>query len=132
MDKNSLEMLYKWIVIKKDESSDSNKIFIEEEKLLDRYNIKTRVSKIESGGYELLVPLKWEEISRGLINGSIKSIYDKASDHYHVFDEDLTYKNKGLYEKPYTISKNNMKTRRYMYLGFVILALLMFLKFVEF
>ncbi|GAU78799.1 hypothetical protein [Fusibacter sp. 3D3] len=127
-----MERLYKWALIDTRVTYKDEGDYIDSELRLNRYGIRTRVQINEAGALELWVPLKDAEVARAVIAGEVKEIIDVQKELYHVFDEQLTYKNKNLYKVKYGIKARFLAARRYSWIGFMILILLLLFKFIKF
>ncbi|OJV62346.1 MAG: hypothetical protein BGO41_05995 [Clostridiales bacterium 38-18] len=126
-----MEHLYKWqeLDIRKDAASES--FFLDFEKDMAENGIRTRIEPISDGGYRLLVPLKDFEVAKAYYTGEVKTVISTHESLYHVFDNDLSFKNKKLYDNPYKgIGKFN-RFRSYFYIAFVLVVMLIILKFVK-
>ncbi len=127
-----MERLYKWIVIRSTEVYEDEKYYIDYELRLNHYGIRTRVKVSEDGKLELWVPLKDSEIAEAVISKEVKEIIDETPEFYHVFDEQLNYRNKKLYENKYAIKIHFLSAKRYSWIGILVLILLLLFKFVKF
>lgn len=127
-----MERLYKWEVIEIRTVFTDECDYIDSELRLNHYGIRTRVKINEAGSLELWVPMKDAEISRAVITNEVNEIIDVQKEFYHVFDEQLSYKNKNLYKNKYGIRVHFLAARRYSWIGFMILILLLLFKFIRF
>ena len=130
-DKNSLELLYQWKVLAENEQTTDDGCFFEIEKALYEIGIRTRVEKRVDGygdGYLLLVPLKDFDVAYALYSGEVKRVITVPRETYHVFEEDLSYKNKNLYRDRYANLMCKRNSKRYLYLGIAIAIMLFLLK----
>lgn len=122
-----IDFLYKWECVLEDPSAKQESVFFEWEKKLNHYNIKTRIEAIEEGGgYRLLVPLRDHEVARDLVEHKVRTIITSHTD-YHVFHDDLSYRNKKLYEKRHEIPYRSVVIRNMILM--LILLLIIFLIF---
>ncbi|MDH8678522.1 hypothetical protein QE109_10215 [Fusibacter bizertensis] len=128
----SFELLYKWKIVDCDKTATVDTIFIEFEKRMAEHGIRTKVEKCSDGfGFELSVPLKDYDVAYGIYSGEVHSIIDKPGEIYHVFEDDLTFKNSALYDDPYKgIFKYN-RLRNYLFIALVLVIMLFIFKFVK-
>lgn len=126
------ERLYMWKVVASDKSAEVDTVFIEFEKTMAEHGIRTRVEKCDDGiGYDLSVPLKDYDVAYGIYSGEVHGIIDKPGEVYHVFEDDLTFKNVSLYNKPYQgIFKYN-RLKNFLFIGLVLIIMLIIFKFVK-
>ncbi len=127
-----MERLYKWEVVEtrtvfKDECD-----YIESELRLNHYGIRTRVKISQEGCLELWVPMKDVEVAKAVLSKEVKEIVDEQKEFYHVFDEQLGYKRKRQHSKKYGIKSHFLEAKRYAWMGFMILILLLLFKFFRF
>lgn len=129
----AFEHLYEWVVVDTNDNATDISCYLELEKRLMQYGIRTRVLPNDQGrGYCLWVPMKDYEVSHALIIGSVKVIIDKPREIYHVFEDNLTFKNEKMYKNPYqNIFKFN-KFRSYLIMGFGIVMVIIVFLFVKF
>ncbi|MBF4694587.1 hypothetical protein [Fusibacter ferrireducens] len=127
-----MERLYKWEIIETRTTYKDEYDYIDSELRLNHYGIRTRVKKNEAGSLELWVPAKDAEIARAVITKEVKEIIDVPKSFYHVFDEQMGYKNKNLYKNKYSVKMHFLAARRYSWIGFLILVLLLLFRFVRF
>ncbi len=126
------ERLYKWKFLASDKSTNDEFVFIEFEKRMAEHGIRTKVEKCSDGiGFDLSVPLKDYEVAHDLYFGEVHGIIDKPGELYHVFEDDLTFKNTTLYEDPYKGNFKHNKWRNYLYIAFVLVVMLFMFKFVK-
>jgi len=126
-----MEHLYKWqeLDVRKDATSET--YFLEFEKDMAENGIRTRVEPISGGGYRLLVPLKDYEVANAYYTGEVKAIISTHESLYHVFEDDLSFRNKKLYDNPYKGMFKFNRFRSYLYIAFVLVVMLIILKFVK-
>lgn len=134
-EKSNLQFLYQWKILAEDKQAKDDACFFETEKVLYEIGIRTRVEKRvdEDGkgdgeGYLLLVPLKDFEVAYALYSGEVKRVITEPKETYHVFEDDLSYKNKNLYRNRYENLVCKRNSRRYLYLGIAIAIMLFLLK----
>lgn len=127
-----MEKLYKWVMIRAVENYKDERYFIDQELRLNHYGIRTKVKIGENNSLELWVPYKDAEIAEAVITKEVKEIIDEKPDFYHVFDEQLKFKNKKLYENKYAIKLHFLSAKRYSWIGILVLILLLLFKFIKF
>lgn len=133
MGKSGLEHLYVWKMIDEKKGEYEESCYMDEELKLMHYGIRTKVVSIEdAGGYSLWVPLKDFEVAYDLLHGYVKEVIDIPKETYHVFEMDLSYRNKALYEDKYKVNQKYIRSRNYFLLGLILLAVFTLLKFVKF
>lgn len=133
MSEENYEKLYKWKKLTTDGDATDDTCFIETEKNLAEHGIRTRVLPNERGtGYTLWVPLKDHEIADGLFTGEVKAVIDSPKELYHIFDTDLTFKNKVLYENKYKNLFGKNRFRTYIFTGILLVIMFLLAKFVKF
>ena len=127
-----MERLYKWEVVETRTVFKDEYDYIELELKLNHYGIRTRVKINQEGHLELWVPMKDAEIARAVLSKEVKEIIDEQKEFYHVFDEQLGYKNKRQHLKKYGIKPHFLEAKRYAWIGLMILILLLLFKFFRF
>lgn len=133
MDEERYEKLYKWQALTTDNDAMEDTCFLEFEKNMAEHGIRTRVLPNTHGsGYTLFVPLKDYEIAHGFFIGAVKAVIDTHKELYHVFDKDLSFKNKALYEQKYKYMFGKNQFRTYIFTGLLVFVLLLLAKFVKF
>ena len=127
-----LERLYKWRKLTEDPSATSEAHFFEIEKRLLLVNIRTRVSRREEGaGYALWVPKKDYEYAKALFEGEVKEIVTHTQEIYHVFNEDLTFKNEVLYKNKFAGLVKNQRWKYYIITAIILLMMFVIVRFVK-
>lgn len=127
-----LERLYKWRKLTEDPSATSEAHFFEIEKRLLLVNIRTRVSRREEGaGYALWVPIKDYEYAKALFEGEVKEIVTHTQEIYHVFNEDLTFKNEVLYKNKFAGLVKNQRWKYYIITAIILLMMFVIVRFVK-
>lgn len=131
-----MERLYAWRTIKSDNiegvSEDLlHNAFFDEEIILSKHGIRSRVKVTADNSIALLVPQKDEEIARAILAGEIREVIDNPVSTYHVFDDDLSYKNKKLYKNRYAVKTRFMAVRSFTWIGILLVILLLLLRFVK-
>lgn len=125
--------LFKWKLLTTDTQAIDDTCFLDFEKNMAEHGIRTRVLTNDNGsGYSLWVPLKDYEVAHALFTGEVRAVIDSHKELYHVFEDDLTFKNKGLYENKYS---SFIKKNRYgsiLLLGAILFIMLMMFRFVKF
>ncbi len=133
MSEKKYEELYKWQELTTDSEASDETCFIEFEKNMAEHGIRTRILPNEKGsGYTFWVPQKDYEIARGLFTGEVKAVIDSPKELYHVFDTDLTFKNKTLYESKYKNLFGKNRYRTYIITGVILVIMFLLAKFVKF
>ncbi len=129
----ALEHLYEWVIVHTKEDAIELASYLEEEKRLMQHGIRTRVLPNEQGeGFCLWVPMKDYEVADALLSGRVKVVIDIQREIYHVFEDNLTFKNDKLYKNPYqNIFKFN-KFRSYLIMAFGIVMVIIVYLFVKF
>ena len=128
-----LNHLYEWQLVAEDKTTEDDHCFIEFEKKLATSGIRTRVLPLDDGvGFGLWVPLKDFKVVSALYNGEVKAIIDAPKELYHVFDDDLTFKNRALYEDKYKIKLPLGRYRWLFILSLILIIMLMIFRFVNF
>ena len=128
-EKNNMHFLYQWKILSEEEQATDEACFFETEKALFEIGIRSRVEKRMVGnGYSLSVPLKDFEVAHALYSGEVKRVITEPKETYHVFEDDLSYKNKNLYRNRYENLVCKRNSRRYLYFGIAIVVMLFFLK----
>lgn len=129
----ALEHLFEWVIVHTNQEATDFSFYLEEEKRLMQHGIRTRVlPNDQGGGYCLWVPMKDYEVSNALITGDVKVIIDTPREIYHVFEDNLTFKNEKLYKNPYqNIFKFN-KFRSYLIMAFGVVMVIIVFLFVKF
>lgn len=133
MGKSGLEHLYEWKLLDEKKGDYKESCYMNEELKLMHYGIRTKVFSIqEAKGYSIWVPLKDFEVAWDLFHEHVKEVIDVPRETYHVFEMDLSYKNKSLYEDKYKVSQKYIRNRNYFLLGLILLVVFTVLKFVKF
>jgi hypothetical protein len=133
MNDAKYEKLYKWQKLTTDSEATDETCFIEFEKNMAEHGIRTRILPNEEGeGYTFWVPQKDFEIAHGLFTGDVKAVIDSQKELYHVFDTDLTFKNKVLYENKYKNLYGKNKYRTYIFTGVILVIMFLLARFVKF
>jgi hypothetical protein len=128
----SYEYLYEWQMLAHDEMATDSSCFIEVEKNMTEHGIRTRVILNESiGGYELWVPQKDHEVAHALYTREVRAVIDVPREIYHVFEGDLSFKNKALYEDPYKVKRPYGRYRSILIIGLILLIMLFVFRFVK-
>lgn len=133
MGKSGLEHLYEWKLLDEKKGDYEESCYVDEELKLMHFGIRSRVVPLKDGkGYSIWVPLKDFEVAWDLFQDLTKEVIDLPRETYHVFDRDLSYRNKTLYEDKYKVNQKYIRSRNYFLLGLVLLAVFTLLKFVKF
>ena len=133
MSNEAYEKLYKWQAITTDTEATDESGFIEFEKNMAEHGIRTRILPNERGtGYTFWVPQKDFEVANALFTGEVKAVIDSPKELYHVFDTDLTFKNKVLYESKYKNMFGKNRYRTYIFTGVILVIMFLLAKFVKF
>lgn len=128
----SYEYLYMWKMLDYNSGASEITCFLDFEKKMAEHGIRTRVVPNEaSGGFELWIPEKDFEVARALYIGEIRAIIDAPKELYHVFEGDLTFKNKALYEDTFKIKSRYGRYRSILIIGLIILIMLVVFRFVK-
>lgn len=129
----ALEYLYEWVIVDTKLEATDLSCYLEEEKRLMQHGIRTRVlPNDQDKGFCLWVPMKDYEVASALISGRVKTVIDIPREIYHVFEDNLTFKNDNLYKNPYqNIFKFN-KFRSYLIMAFGIVLVIIVFLFVKF
>lgn len=127
-----MERLYEWKCLREKVDESEMSVFVDTEVILNKSNIRTRVERSQFGGVKLMVPLKDFQLADDLISGSVTEIIDSPKEYYHVFDENLKYKNKGLYNTKSPLGLKYTMLRRYTWVGILVLLLLVLFRFIRF
>jgi len=124
--------LYRWEILDINTDALEDDCFLETEKSMMEHGIRTRVEKnLETKGFKISVPEKDYEVAKALYFREARAIIDVPKELYHVFEDDLSFKNKKLYINKYA---NLMPKRRYrpvIFMGIAVVVLLFMLKFVR-
>ena len=129
---NDLDRLYKWCKLTEDSSATTEAHFLEIEKKFVLVNIRTRVTKRDEGsGYALWVPLKDYEYAKALNDGEVKEIITHTQEIYHVFNEDLTFKNEVLYKNKFEGLVKNQRWKYYIITAIILLMMFVIVRFVK-
>ena len=128
----SYEMLYEWQKLASDEVATDSSCFIDFEKKMTEHGIRTRVNRNETvGGYELWVPKKDYGVAHALFTGEVRAVIDVPHEIYHVFEGDLSFKNKVLYEDQYKTKNRYGRYRFILIVGLILLIMLVIFRFVK-
>ena len=127
-----LNHLYEWQLLAEDKMAVDDHCFIEFEKKLTTSGIRTRVlPRVQGDGFDLWVPMKDYEVAFALYKGEAKAIIDAPKELYHVFSDDLSFKNKVLYEDKYKINLPLGRYRWLFILSLILIIMLMIFRFVN-
>ena len=127
------DYLYKWEAITTNHQATEDTCFLEFEKNMAEHGIRTRVLKNEDGpGYTLWVPLKDFKVANGLYTGEVRAVIDSHKELYHVFEDDLTFKNKVLYQNKFNGFVKKSRFGNIILLGAILFIMLMMFRFVKF
>lgn len=127
------DYLYKWELIATDYQAIDDTCFLDFEKNMAEHGIRTRVLKNDKGsGYSLWVPLKDYPVAHALFTGEVKAVIDSHKELYHVFEDDLTFKNKVLYHNKYGGVVKKVRFGNILLLGVILFIMLMLFRFVKF
>lgn len=121
------EKLYKWAIIAKEENLDPENLKAFELKL---FHLGIRLkTEVKEGVSILWVPLKDADVAKDLYTGEVTEVHTHYHELYHVFDEELSYKNETLYEDKYR--HNNRRLRRWngVLMLVILAAILLLFKF---
>ena len=133
MSNEMYEKLYKWQELTTDTEATDETNFIDFEKNMAEHGIRTRILPNEQGtGFTFWVPQKDYELAKGLFTGEVKAVIDSPKELYHVFETDLTFKNKGLYENKYKNMFGKNRYRTYIFTGVLLVIMFLLAKFVKF
>ncbi|MBE0449917.1 MAG: hypothetical protein IBX70_03635 [Clostridia bacterium] len=133
MGDSRLEHLYKWKLLDEKKGDYEESCYMNEELKLMHFGIRSKIVPLEdSRGYSIWVPLKDFDVAWDLFHDLTKEVIDSPIETYHVFDLDLSYKNKALYKDKYKVNQKYIRGRNYFLLGLVLLAVFTLLKFVKF
>lgn len=133
MNETQYDKLYKWQALITDSEATDDTCFLEFEKKMAEHGIRTRVlPSVNGSGYTLWIPQKDYEIANGFFTGAVKASIDVHKELYHVFEMDLSFKNKALYEHKYKYNFGKNRFRTYIFTGLFVLFLLLLAKFVNF
>lgn len=123
----SKSRLYQWVVIAQEVNVDLEKLKAFELKLF-HLGIRLRTEKHDEV-LELWVPLKDADVARDLWSGEVTEVHTTYHELYHIFDEELSYKNDSLYEDKY--KNTNRKLRRWngVLMLVILAAILLLFKF---
>ena len=133
MSNGKYEKLYKWQELTTDSDATDETSFIEFEKNMAEHGIRTRIlPNVRGTGYTFWVPQKDFEIAKGLFTGEAKAVIDSPKELYHVFDTDLTFKNKVLYESKYKNMFGKNRYWTYIFTGIILVIMFLLAKFVKF
>ena len=129
----ALEHLYEWVIVHTKEEAINLGCYLEEEKRLMQHGIRTRVLANDHGdGFCLWVPMKDYEVADALLSGRVKVVIDIQREIYHVFEDNLTFKNDKLYKNPYQNTFKFNKFRSYLIMAFGIVMVIIVYLFVKF
>ena len=127
----SYEYLYEWQKLIHDEKAVDASCFIEFEKNMTEHGIRTRVIPSETmGGFELWIPKKDYEVAHALFTREVRAVIDVPREIYHVFEGDLTFRNKVLYENRYKVKRRG-RYRSVLIVGLILLVMLLIFRFVN-
>lgn len=126
------EYLYEWKMLDHDAGASEITCFLDFEKKMAEHSIRTRViPNVALGGFELWIPEKDFEVARALYVGEVRAIIDAPKELYHVFEGDLTFKNKVLYEDKFKVKSRYGRYRSILIIGLIILIMLVIFRFVK-
>ncbi len=133
MGKSGLKHLYEWKMLDEKKGDYEESCYMDGELKLMHYGIRSKIVPLKNAsGYAIWVPLKDFEVAWDVFHNNVKEVIDIPRETYHVFDKDLSYRNKSLYENKYKVSQKFVRSRNYFLLGLILLALFTLLKFVKF
>lgn len=133
MDQTGLEYLYEWKLLDEKKGNYEESCYMEEELKLMHYGIRSKIIPLkDENGYAIWVPLKDFEVAWDVFHNNVKEVIDLPKETYHVFEKDLSYRNKSLYENKYKVSHKYMRSKYYFYLGIILLSLFALFRFVKF
>jgi len=133
MQEDRYEHLYKWKLVSTDSNATDEYCYLDFEKKMAEHGIRTRVLNNESGsGYSLWVPLKDYQVAHDLFTGEVRAVIDSRKELYHVFEGDLTFKNKELYSNKFGELSKRFRFGNIVMLGAIVFVLLMIFRFVKF
>ena len=125
--------LFKWELLATDSQAIDDTCFLDFEKNMAEHGIRTRVLINDKGsGYTLWVPLKDYPVAHALFTGEVRAVIDSHKELYHVFEDDLTFKNKVLYQNKYSSFIKKNKYGSILLLGAILFVMLMMFRFVKF
>lgn len=125
--------LFKWELLATDSQAIDDTCFLDFEKNMAEHGIRTRVLINDKGsGYTLWVPLKDYPVAHALFTGEVRAVIDSHKELYHVFEDDLTFKNKVLYQNKYSSFIKKNKYGSILLLGVILFVMLMMFRFVKF
>lgn len=133
MNEAQYDKLYKWQALITDSEATHDTCFIEFEKNMAEHGIRTRVlPNAQGSGYTLWVPQKDYEVANGFFTGAVRAVIDGHKELYHVFDRDLSFKNKTLYEHKYKYMFGKNRFRTYIFTLLLLFIMFLLAKFVNF
>lgn len=127
------DYLYKWKMLDHNVAAAEITCFLDFEKKMAEHGIRTRVQpNTDVGGFELWVPEKDYEVAYALYAGDVRAIIDAPKELYHVFEGDLTFKNKVLYEDKFKVRTRYGRFKSILIIGLIILLMLVIFRFIKF
>lgn len=129
----SYSHLYMWKMLDHNVSANEITCFLDFEKKMAEHGIRTRVlENTDVGGFELWIPEKDFEVAHALYVGDVRAIIDVPKELYHVFEGDLTFKNKVLYEDKFSVKSRYGRYKSILIIGLIIIIMLVIFRFVKF
>lgn len=123
MVQNDLKHLYEWTMVDRVVTDDEG-YFIKYELYFTQFGIRTKVLRSEDNkSYEFWVPSKDFQVVNDYYKGEVSAIHTSQKEFFNVFHEDLTFKNKNLYENKYAVSQRYTKIRNFTMLAIVIIVI---------